>query len=314
MEERSHKLIDNDAGKDELASLRLAAELAGLKVDEFVLPGDHHVVLRGMRFHYLDWGRKGPPILFLHGRGLTAHTYDLVCLALRHDCQCISLDQRGHGDTEWSPVLDYGRESEAEDVAALVEHLGWSRFVLVGMSMGGLNSIVYAGRHSDTLAGLVIVDVGPEVRTFGSARIRQFLSEPDGLDSIDDYVARAVEFNPLRHPSLLRRSLLHSLRRRPDGKWTWKMDRRLWEQNANPASDPDRSHLLWADVERIYCPTLVLRGEKSEVFRDEDADKLARAFPKGSWARILGAGHTIQGDNPAAMVDEMRDFLITIGY
>jgi pimeloyl-ACP methyl ester carboxylesterase len=309
-------VIDNrvDAEEEELASLRSAAELANLAIDEFVLPEDHDVVLGGMRFHYLDWGTNGPPILFLHGGGLTAHTYDLVCLALRGGYHCVSLDQRGHGDTEWSPVLDYSHESEADDVEALADQLGWSRFVLVGMSMGGLNSIVYAGRHSDRLAGLVIVDVGPELRPLGTGRIADFLSQPDALDSIDEFVARAVEFNPLRKPELLRRSLRHSLRQRPDGKWTWKMDRRPREQNPNAPLDPDRYKYLWADVDRIACPTLVLRGEKSDVFTDEDAEKLADRLTRGRWVKIPKAGHTIQGDNPAAMVAAMRTFLDEIGY
>src|SRR5262245_49859397 len=57
-----------------------------------------------MRFHYLDWGTRGrPPMVFLHGGGLNVHTWDLVCAALKPERHCIALDQRGHGDSEWSP-------------------------------------------------------------------------------------------------------------------------------------------------------------------------------------------------------------------
>lgn len=300
--------------REELESLRTAAELSNLKIDEYVLPTDHHVVLGGMRFHYLDWGAKGPPILFLHGGGLTAHTYDLVCLALRTRYRCISLDQRGHGDTEWSPVMDYSHASEAGDIVALADQLGWKDYVLVGMSMGGLNALQYAGDHSQDLRGLVIVDVGPELQSPGTRRIGDFLSQPDGLDSIDEFVARAVKFNPLRNPKLLRRSLRHSLRQRPDGKWTWKMDRRMAQQNPNRQLDPNRYRYLWEYVDRIGCPTLVLRGEKSDVFLDDDAKKLADRLRAGRWVKIPGAGHTVQGDNPAGMVVAMRGFLAEIGY
>ncbi|HXZ86790.1 MAG TPA: hypothetical protein VEI82_15010 [Myxococcota bacterium] len=76
---------------------------------------------------------------------------------------------------------------------------------------------------------MVLVDVAPGVqRSSGAQRIREFTSgAPDPLDSIEEAVARAREFNPRRDPALLRRSLLHNLRERPDGRLTWKYDRRF---------------------------------------------------------------------------------------
>src|SRR5262245_36159761 len=120
---------------EELAHLRLAAELSGLDVESVALPASHHVVLGGMRLHYLDWGSHGrPPILFLHGGALNAHTWDVVCLGLRQRYRCLALDQRGHGDSEWSPVMDYGPEAHVRDIAGLVAHLELGRFLLVGQS------------------------------------------------------------------------------------------------------------------------------------------------------------------------------------
>ena len=81
------------------AHLALASATAGLTLPDLVLPTAHHVILRGMRFHYLDWGTRGrAPMLFLHGGGLNVHTWDLVCAALRLERHCLALDQRGHGD------------------------------------------------------------------------------------------------------------------------------------------------------------------------------------------------------------------------
>src|SRR5262249_61024973 len=61
------------------AHLELAAATAGLALPEIVLPEERDLVLRGMRFHYLDWGTAGrPPIVFLPGGGLHAPTWDLV--------------------------------------------------------------------------------------------------------------------------------------------------------------------------------------------------------------------------------------------
>src|SRR5262245_7251022 len=198
--------------------LELSAATAGIRLPEIVLPDAHDVLLGRMRFHYLDWGTAGlPPVLFLHGGGLNAHTWDLVCAALRRERHCVALDQRGHGESEWSPQMDYSTESHVGDVEAFVQARGLERFVLVGMSLGGANALAWAAQHSRQLAGLVLVDVGPETRSEGVRKIQAFTSEATPLASVDEFVERAMSFNPRRNRELLRRSLLHNLRRMPDG-------------------------------------------------------------------------------------------------
>ena len=262
-----------------------------------------------MRFHYLDWGTAGrPPIVFLHGGGLNAHTWDLVAAALRRERHCLALDQRGHGDSEWSPAMDYSTESHVADLDAFIGALRLERFVLVGMSLGGVNALAWAGQHSRRLAGLVIVDVGPEIRGDGVRKIAAFTSDAAPLDSLDAFVERALAFNPRRQRELLRRSLLHNLRPMPDGRWMWKYDQRH-RGKVDPSAQARRRELLWTAVEGVECPTLVVRGAESDVFHDEDAERLAARLRRGRWTRVERAGHTVQGDNPAALVAALRPFL-----
>ena len=292
-----------------LDDLRTASGLADLTVPEFVLPEDHDVILRRMRFHYLDWGTTGrPAILFLHGGGLTAHTWDLVCLALRQDYHCLALDQRGHGDSEWSPEMNYSIDAHSEDIEAFVDRMGLDRFAIVGMSMGGNNAIGYCGRHGARVGAFVLVDVGPEVRLEGVRRIADFTTAPAEFESVDEVVERARQFNPLRDPKLLRRSVLHNLRQLTNGTWTWKYDRRH-RGKIDPEERERRRRRLWDEVPKITAPTLVVRGARSDVFLDEDARKLAEALPRGEWTRVEGAGHTVQGDNPKGLVAELQRFL-----
>ena len=289
--------------------LEMSATTAGVALPRIVLPDAHDVLVGRMRLHYLDWGTRGrPPVLFLHGGGLNAHTWDIVCAALRDERHCVALDQRGHGESEWSPTMDYGIESHVGDLDAFVGGLGFERFVLVGMSLGGVNAMAWAGRHSQRLAGLVVVDVGPEIRTDGVRKIAAFTSEATPLDSVEQFVDRALAFNPRRNRDLLRRSLLHNLRRMPDGRWMWKYDQRH-RGKADPGAYERRRELLWSAVDRIECPTLVVRGAQSDVFHDEDAERLAARFRQGRWVKIPGAGHTVQGDNPADLLRELRPFL-----
>jgi len=298
---------------EEIEQLRLVAEISGLKPPQVVLPESGDMIVEHFRLHYLDWGNRNAAgtILFLHGGGLNAHTWDVVSLMLRDRYHCLALDQRGHGDSEWSPGSDYGMASHLCDIEGFASQLKLRRPVLVGQSMGGINSINYAARHSEEMAGLVVVDVGPEIIPAGGARIRDFIAAPQ-LDSPDEFLQRATEFNPLRDPRILRRSLYYNLRQLPNGKWTWKHDvRRAGEFQSDDmaAAAARRSEELWKAVPRIKCPTLVVRGTLSDVISDEQAEKFVRALPNGRFVRVEKAGHNVQGDNPTGLLAVLRPFL-----
>jgi pimeloyl-ACP methyl ester carboxylesterase len=177
--------------------------------------------------------------------------------------------------------------------------------------MGGINALTYAANHPRRVLALVLVDVGPDVRREGAARIEEFVNGPGELESIEEFVERAAAFNPRRHRRLLQRSLLHNLRMLPSGSWTWKYDRRPFSDRRWADDRYIRSELepLWSDVARVHCPTLVVRGEESDVFTDEQAATLASRLRDGRWVRIKGAGHTVQGDNPRGLSDAIRSFL-----
>lgn len=298
---------------DELEYLKQVAGVAGVDVPEFVLPESRQVLLGSMRFHYVDWGTAGElPIVFLHGGALSSRTWDLVCLALREDYHCIALDQRGHGESEWSPVVDYSIEAYVGDLERFIDHLGFDRFLLVGMSLGAVVTASYAARHSDLLAGVVIVDAGPDIKTGGGQRIRDFVDTTKELDSLDEAVEKAIAFNPRRDPALLKRSLLNNMRQNPSGKWVRKNDTRHMTPERFTSLIADvKAH--WSGVADISCPALVVRGAESDVFDDEGAESLAAALPDGRWVKIEGAGHTVQGDNPRDLVTAMKEFFREIG-
>jgi esterase len=276
---------------------------------KIVLPQSHEVQVGRMRLHYLDWGTKGkPPILFLHGGALNAHTWDLCCLALRDDFHCLALDQRGHGDSDWAHDEDYSLGAQLEDTKGFVDRLGLDRFILVGMSLGAINALAFAVAHPERLSHLVIIDAGPEMRRPGSSRIRDFVNEVQETVTVEAIIEKALKFNPRRDPAILRRSLMHNLRQQPDGTWRWKYDTRRFKSMGQDSHRAARAAL--ADgLARIDCPTLVVRGGESDVFHDEDAERLTARLPNGRWIKVPRAGHTVQGDNPKDLVAELRRFL-----
>lgn len=298
-----------------LAHLRLASEIAGLDVQDVVAPSDRHLVVNGLRLHYLDWDpptrparRDHPSLLFLHGGRLTAHTWDLVCLALRSRFRCVAVDLRGHGDSEWSPGIDYGLAAHMRDIRGVIEQLDMRRPVLIGHSLGGLHAMTYAVDAVHELAGLVLVDVAPKVRQAGAQRIVDFGLNDPGPGSLEDFVGRALAFNPRRDPRLLRYSLRHNLRQLPNDNWTWKWDPRRNTPEHYASIEHDLAQLAGA-TSAITCPVLVVRGADSDVLDNTQAANFAATLPDGRFAEVRSAGHNIQGDNPRGLADALTGFL-----
>ena len=266
--------------------LKTTAVRAGFAFGDVVLPGEHDVSVGQLRFRYLDWGTKGlRPILFLHGGALTAHTWDLCCLALRDEFHCVALDQRGHGDTDWAPDADYSIGAQREDIRGFADRLGFDRFVLVGQSMGAINGLAFAVTHPERLSALVMIDAGPEVRRRGSSRIREFVNGGAKPETLEEIIERALAFNPRRDRQILRRSLMHNLRQQPDGSWSWKYDRRRFQRLDHDTHLAERRRLA-DDLANVTCPALVVRGAESDVFHQDDAEHLAKNFPDGRQVTI----------------------------
>jgi len=297
---------------ESLEHLRLAVAVAGIEIPEVILPTSRHLVVGGTRLHVLDWGTPDrAPILFLHGGALTARTWDVVCLGLRRDYHCIALDQRGHGDSEWSPILDYAPEAHARDIDGLLDAHGFERVVLIGQSMGGLNAFHYTTQHPERVAALGLVDVGPEVRLDGARRIGDFVANTAEIESIEAFVEQAMAFNPLRDRRLLTASVRNNLRQLPNGKWVRKNDTRLFGQ-VGIEEVARRIEAYWRDLERVACPVLVVRGALSDVMTAEAADRFAQRLPNAALVTIANAGHTVQGDNPAGLIAALRPFLTDV--
>lgn len=261
-----------------------------------------------MRFHYVEWGESAArPILFLHGGGQTCRTWDVVCHELSPRHRCIALDQRGHGDSEWSYELDYGIDAYAADIGALVDALGLAPLVVVGMSLGGLSGLHFALDRPEAVSGVVSIDVGPWVNVEGALAIRRFMKEVTDLDQFEQFIAAALKLDPRRDERLLRHSLWHNLRRRPDGRLMWKTDLRDREERVAMVAAALES--LRQRIPSLRAPTLIIRGAESPILDEDDMRRFAEAIPDARRMTIAGAGHNVQGDQPKALVAALGDFL-----
>ena len=221
-------------------SLHEAARRMGVPFIHENEPVDRFVDANGLRFHYLEWGDPAnPTVLMLHGVSQQAHSWDFISLPLSPDYHVLALDQRGHGDSDWAGDSDYSLDAMVGDLDAIVPALGLDggKFHLMGHSMGGRNSFVWASRHPGALRSLTIVDTGPETATRGRQRIQRFQKLPDNLDTLDEFADRIQEYTGRTREQVLG-ALKYSIRQGPDGKWTWKYDRVIRERG--------RQDGLWA--------------------------------------------------------------------
>jgi pimeloyl-ACP methyl ester carboxylesterase len=123
------------------------------------------------------------------------------------------------------------------------------------------------------------------------------VSGPESFESFDEILARTIEHNPTRTESSLRRGVLHNAKPRPDGRWTWRWDPvREWKM-AGAEGVPDFG-ALWAAVDAVKVPMLLVRGGSSGVVGDDDVKELLQRKPDARVVVVDGAGHSIQGDKP----------------
>jgi pimeloyl-ACP methyl ester carboxylesterase len=284
-----------------------AARQMGVSFSQENEPADKSVQVDGMNFHYLEWGdSSNPTILMLHGNSQQSHSWDFVSLALSEQFHLIVLDQRGHGDSDWASDGDYSVEAQQKDIDGFVQAVGLDGFTMMGHSMGGRNSYVWASRHPGALKALVIVDTGPQTQRTGANRIQQFKELPDELDTFDEFVARVQEYTGRTQEQVLG-ALKYSIRQRADGKWTWKYDKVMRTPGGRaPGWNADQ---LWECVGKIDCPTLVLRGDRSDIFAEETMQRMGEVIADCTTTTISNAGHLVQGDNPAEFLVEVGKFL-----
>ena len=284
-----------------------AARAAGITFTTEVLPEDKYVQANGMRLHYLDWGNHAKPdMLLLHGGAQSAHSWDFFALAMRNHFHIVALDQRGHGDSDWSEAGDYDTPFHVADVHAVTDAIGFDTFNLIGLSMGGRNAYSFAANHPGKVHRLIVVDVGPDVQAEGRRHIREFLEGTETFESFDWLVQRVRRFNPRRPEAQIRGSLINNLKQMEDGRWTWKHDRR---RGIRRDRGGEMNEVAWQDIAKVKAPTLIVRGAESNILSAQTATKMSNTIQDSRLVEVPQAGHLVQGDNPLGFETVVREFL-----
>ncbi|MEZ0367218.1 alpha/beta fold hydrolase [Mycobacterium sp. pUA109] len=267
--------------------------------------------------------RRGDPraraVVFLHGGGQTRRSWGRVAAAVaERGWQAVTVDFRGHGESDWSGDGDYRVVSFAADVEAVLHQLP-PHPVLVGASLGGVTSMLLAGELAPGIASaVVLVDIVPEMNPSGADRIHTFMAErmESGFESLDEVADAIAEYNPHRpRPSDLA-GLTTNLRRRGD-RWFWHWDPQFISGSASlPPIEVTEVDRLYAAVEAILrseVPMLLVRGQLSDLVSEDRAEAFLARYPQIEFVDVRGAGHMVAGDRNDIFADAVLGFLARHG-
>jgi non-heme chloroperoxidase len=257
-----------------------------------------------------------PAVVLLHGGGQTRHAWgtagDVLAAGGRY---AVSVDLRGHGDSDWAPDGDYGMTAFARDTAAVAASLSPAPSgppVLVGASLGGLASLTAIGEGFAVASALVLVDVTPRVEFEGAMRIRDFMAGGmHGFASLEEAADAIAAFIPNRPRPKDASGLQKNLRQRDGGRWYWHWDPAFVHgrggiDGQEGLVDHDR---LAAAATRVTVPTLLVRGRMSDIVSEEGVRELQQLVPHAEVVDVAEAGHMVAGDRNDAFNDAVVEFV-----
>ncbi|NBP84023.1 MAG: alpha/beta hydrolase [Mycobacteriaceae bacterium] len=253
----------------------------------------------------LRWSAEPAKVVFLHGGGQNAHTWDTVIVGL--GLPALAIDLPGHGHSAWREDGDYGPKLNADAVRPVIAELAADADLVVGMSLGGLTAMRLAVTAPELVRRLVMVDVTPsaperhEQMTQAQMGAVALVRGDREFPSFEAMVEATVAASPHRSRESLQRGVFHNSKQLDDGTWTWRYD---------TFRKGDGFEGLWEDALMLQTPTTLVRGANSFFVNDDDAERFAREAPGFQQVIVVpDSGHSVQGDQPRALVEILRALL-----
>jgi pimeloyl-ACP methyl ester carboxylesterase len=286
-------------------------------------PVSHYYYSDRLKLQFWDWGRDGlPPLLLVHGGLDHARNWDWVARSLREHFHVYAMDLRGHGNSAWAPGAIYSIAEHVLDIATLVDLLTndvlGGPVYLIGHSLGGILTLLYAGLYPDRASKVIAIEglglpAAHRIHKPAPERVRAWIDsvrkvehrEAHSYPNLEAAVERMKEANPHLSEEVARHLTVHGTNWNADGSLSWKFDNYV-------RCLPPYGHSI-DDQRAIYgeinCPVLLVWGQESWM-PDPDTDDRALAIRTRRVLKVAGAGHWVHHDRLDVFLEESKRFLL----
>ena len=279
-------------------------------------PTSHSYFSKRLRLHYLDWGNDdAPPLLLIHGNRDHCHNWDWMAQRFADEYHILAPDLRGHGDSQWNVGSAYAISEFVYDIAQLVRQTRTAPVRIVGHSLGGIVSLLYAGAFPGEVTRLVSIEGFGRPPQAGDPsapeRLRSWVQRgremsgrtPRRYHSLDEALERMQEANPHLSPDQARHLTIHGTNQNEDGSYSWKFDNYVYLHAPSDFAGDDVAS-IWAEIE---CPVLLIGG--AESWATQSGVDFAQDFRDGRYELVPHAGHWVHHDQLDGVTNLVRDFL-----
>jgi len=247
--------------------------------------------LNGVDLNVVDIGAGAPALVFLHYWGGSSRTWAPVMEQLAGIHRCVAIDFRGWGQSS-KEAQDYGLQTLASDVIAVVEHLGLDAFFVVGHSMGGKVAQLVAARNPEGLRGLILFAPAPPSPMNVPEEQRKEYVGLYGSRVGAEIVIGNLTPHPL--PDAVREQIIEdSLHGSPGARRAWPLEGMIAD--------------ISEEASRITVPVHIIAGGDDRV---EPEDSLRAAFGKSlrnvDFLVVQGVGHIAPLEAPVKLADAIR--------
>jgi pimeloyl-ACP methyl ester carboxylesterase len=250
-------------------------------------------------------------VMLAHGGGQTRHSWASTARSLAElGWKTVSLDLRGHGDSDWDQTGDYHIDRYAEDLIDVAAALP-VRPALIGASLGGIAGMMAeAVLAPGTFASLTLVDIIPRTDPSGVEKIMGFMGAhlEHGFHSLEAAAETIAAYLPHRPRPKDLSGLGKNLRQGEDGRYRWHWDPKF-VTGVGRERLPSHAENLEARCREIDIPVHLIRGRMSELVSLEGAQAFVASLRHGSFTDVADAGHMVAGDRNDAFLQAVLDFL-----
>lgn len=288
-------------------------------------PRLHHVTCanpKGLhRMAYWEWGAQDNPrvVVCAHGLSRQGRDFDTLAQALSVDFRVICPDVVGRGRSDWLPdPMLYAVPTYVADMVTLLARLNVEQVFWVGTSMGGLIGLSLASLHaqgqSSPISRLVLNDVGPVIEFASLQRIGTYLGAPMRFPSVEAGAEFLWSISQSFGPHTPEQWLALSrpqFKPAPEGGWMFQYDPAIAVpfRAFTPEIAAFSEAMLWKAYDSLTVPTLLVRGQDSDLLSADTARTMGQRGPKAPCVEFAGVGHapTLIADDQVACV---REFLL----